>query len=66
MASRETILNALGEAREHLILNKYNEAMMLMAQITIDVIDAIDELNNFLDSINKLDGVRSAKLLAIE
>ena len=34
--------------------------------ITIDVIEALDELNDFLDSINKLDGVRSAKLLAIE
>ena len=43
MASRETILNALGEAREHLILNKYNDAMMLMAQITIDVIEHLTD-----------------------
>ena len=39
MANRQRILDALGEAREHLILNKYNEAMMLMAQITMDVIE---------------------------
>lgn len=38
------LIDALGEAREHLILNKYNDAMMLMAQITIDVIEhLIDE-----------------------
>ena len=34
--------------------------------ITIDVIEAIDELNLFLDEVLKLNGVRSAKLLAIE
>lgn len=38
MGRKEMIINALGEAREHLILNKYNEGMMLMAQITIDTI----------------------------
>ena len=43
MASREAIVNALGEAREHLILNKYNDAMMLMAQITIDVIEHLTD-----------------------
>lgn len=43
MASRDAIINALGEAREHLILNKYNEAMMLMAQITIDVIEHLTD-----------------------
>lgn len=43
MANREAIVNALGEAREHLILNKYNEAMMLMAQITIDVIEHLTD-----------------------
>ena len=34
--------------------------------LTIDVIEAIDELNLFLDEVVKLNGVRSAKLLAIE
>ena len=44
MANKIKIENALGEVREHLILNKYNDAMMLMAQITIDVIEhLIDE-----------------------
>ena len=43
MASKDAIINALGEAREHLILNKYNEAMMLMAQITIDVIEHLTD-----------------------
>ena len=44
MANKNAIINALGEAREHLILNKYNDAMMLMAQITIDVVEhLVDE-----------------------
>lgn len=44
MGNKNAIIDALGEAREHLILNKYNDAMMLMAQITIDVIgDLIDD-----------------------
>ncbi|MBO6134901.1 MAG: SH3 domain-containing protein [Lachnospiraceae bacterium] len=43
MANRDAIVNALGEAREHLILNKFNEAMMLMAQITIDVIEHLTD-----------------------
>lgn len=34
--------------------------------ITIDVIEAINELNHFLDDVIKLKGVRSCKLLAIE
>lgn len=34
--------------------------------LTIDVIEVIDELNTFLDDTLKLNGVRSAKLLAIE
>ena len=43
MANKNAILDALGEAREKLILNKYNEAMMLMAQITIDVIEHLTD-----------------------
>ena len=43
MANKNAIINALGEAREHLILNKYNEAMMLMAQITIDVVEHLTD-----------------------
>lgn len=44
MADKKQIIDALGEVREHLILNKFNEAMMLMAQISIDVIEhLIDE-----------------------
>lgn len=43
MANRDAIIGALGEAREHLILGKYNEAMMLMAQITIDVIEHLTD-----------------------
>ena len=43
MASKNRIQDALGEAREHLILNKYNEAMMLMAQITMDVIEQLTD-----------------------
>ena len=43
MANKNRILDALGEAREHLILNKNNEAMMLMAQITIDVIEHLTD-----------------------
>ena len=43
MANKTAIINALGEAREHLILNKYNDAMMLMAQITIDVIEHLTD-----------------------
>ena len=39
MANKNRIQEALGEARENLILGKYNEAMMLMAQITMDVIE---------------------------
>lgn len=38
MSRKSMIVDALGEVREHLILNKYNEAMMLMAQITIDTV----------------------------
>lgn len=43
MANKSRILSALGEAREDLILNKYNDAMMLMAQITIDVIEHLTD-----------------------
>ena len=43
MASKNRVQDALGEAREHLILNKYNEAMMLMAQITMDVIEQLTD-----------------------
>ncbi len=43
MANKQRILEALGEAREHLILNKFNEAMMLMAQITMDVIEHLTD-----------------------
>ena len=43
MANKTAIINALGEAREHLILNKYNDAMMLMAQITIDVVEHLTD-----------------------
>lgn len=43
MANKDAIISALGEAREHLILNKYNDAMMLMAQITIDVIEHLTD-----------------------
>ena len=43
MADKKIIIDALGEAREHLILNKYNEGMMLMAQITIDVIEHLTD-----------------------
>ena len=43
MANKNRIQEALGEAREHLILNKYNEAMMLMAQITMDVIEHLTD-----------------------
>lgn len=43
MANKNAIIDALGEAREKLILNKYNEAMMLMAQITIDVIEHLTD-----------------------
>lgn len=43
MANKNRIQDALGEAREHLILNKYNEAMMLMAQITMDVIEHLTD-----------------------
>ena len=43
MANKQRIQDALGEAREHLILNKYNDAMMLMAQITMDVIEHLTD-----------------------
>lgn len=43
MGNKNAIIDALGEARENLILNKYNEAMMLMAQITIDVIEHLTD-----------------------
>lgn len=43
MADKKVILDALGEAREHLILNKFNDSMMLMAQITIDVIEHLTD-----------------------
>ena len=43
MASKNRIQDALGEAREDLILNKYSEAMMLMAQITMDVIEQLTD-----------------------
>ena len=43
MANKNKIQDALGEAREDLILNKYNEAMMLMAQITMDVIEHLTD-----------------------
>lgn len=43
MANKNRIQEALGEAREHLILGKYNEAMMLMAQITMDVIEHLTD-----------------------
>ena len=39
MATINELREALGEAREHVILNKYNDAMILMAQITIDVVE---------------------------
>ena len=43
MANKGRIQEALGEARENLILGKYNDAMMLMAQITMDVIEHITD-----------------------
>ena len=43
MANKNQIQEALGEARENLILGKYNDAMMLMAQITMDVIEHITD-----------------------
>ena len=43
MANKDRIQEALGEARENLILGKYNDAMMLMAQITMDVIEHITD-----------------------
>lgn len=43
MANKNRIQEALGEVREHLILNKYNEAMMLMAQITMDEIEHLTD-----------------------
>lgn len=43
MANKNRIQDALGEAREDLILNKYNDAMMLMAQITMDVIEHLTD-----------------------
>ena len=43
MANKNRIQEALGEAREHLILGKYNEAMMLMAQITMDMIEHLTD-----------------------
>ena len=43
MANKNRIQEALGEARENLILGKYNDAMMLMAQITMDVIEHITD-----------------------
>ena len=43
MANKSRIQEALGEARENLILGKYNDAMMLMAQITMDVIEHITD-----------------------
>lgn len=43
MANKSRIQEALGEARENLILGKYNDAMMLMAQITMDVIEHLTD-----------------------
>lgn len=43
MANKTRIQEALGEARENLILGKFNDAMMLMAQITMDVIEHITD-----------------------
>lgn len=44
MASVKEIRNACDEVKEHLLLNNYKDAMMLMAQITIEVIEyLIDE-----------------------
>ena len=43
MANKSRIQEALGEARENLILGKFNDAMMLMAQITMDVIEHITD-----------------------
>ena len=43
MANKGRIQEALGEARENLILGKYNDAMMLMAQITMDVIEHLTD-----------------------
>lgn len=43
MANKNRIQEALGEVREHLILGKYNEAMMLMAQITMDMIEHLTD-----------------------
>ena len=34
--------------------------------LTIDVIEVIDEVNSFISETLKINGVRSAKLLAIE
>lgn len=43
MANKNRVQEALGEVREHLILGKYNEAMMLMAQITMDMIEHLTD-----------------------
>ena len=44
MASVKDIRSACDEVKEHLLLNNYKDAMMLMAQITIEVIEhLIDE-----------------------
>ena len=38
MASEKELRDAMSEVEEHLILGKYNDAMNLMAQITIDIV----------------------------
>ena len=45
MASVNEIKNAIDSVKENLILNRFNEAMMLMAQITIELIGHIVDNN---------------------
>ena len=45
MPSFKNMKNALDEVKEDIILHNYNDAMMLMAQITIDVIEHLADEN---------------------
>lgn len=45
MASFKNLKSALDEVKEDLILHNYNDAMMLMAQITIDAIEHLADEN---------------------
>ena len=63
-----TLLNYIAERGGNIL--SINQEMPIhgiaYVTITLDVIEVIDELNTFIEETLKIEGVRSAKLLAIE